>query len=114
MMGITITGDRMTICDSEGRPMLVTGCLDNTATADREPPAPLTAEEEIYGRGLYSLPVGWEDLSGDERWLYYLSDELRNMWPQIPREQKMAIACSMGEMASDLFDLACSIREGRA
>lgn len=112
MTGITITGDRMIIRDGEGRPRLVTGCLDNTATVDREPPAPLTAEEEIYGRGLYSLPAGWEDLSGDERWLYYLSDELRNMWPQFPREQKMAIAYSMNQMADDLFDLMCTLREG--
>ncbi|ECO4848241.1 hypothetical protein FX474_15100 [Salmonella enterica] len=112
MMGITITGDQMIIRDSEGRVRLVTGDTGNTATVDRKPPAPLTAEEEIYGRGLCSLPDGWEDLSGDEQWLHYLSDELRNMWPQLPREQKMAIASSMGEMASDMFDLACSIREG--
>lgn len=112
MTGITITGDRMIIRDSESRPGLVTGCLGNTATVDIEPPAPLTAEEEIYGRGLYSLPTGWEDLSGDERWLCYLSDELRSMWPQFPREQKMAIACSMDQMADDMFDLECSLREG--
>ncbi|ENA6191447.1 hypothetical protein ABGB79_004816 [Salmonella enterica subsp. enterica] len=111
MMGITITGDRMTICDGEGRPRLVTGCLDNTATVDREPPVPLTAEEEIYGRGLYSLPVGWEDLFGDERWLYYLSDELRNMWLNFSREQKMAIAYSVNEMVDDIFDLECSLCE---
>ncbi|HGG6232278.1 TPA: hypothetical protein ACJG6B_004411 [Salmonella enterica subsp. enterica serovar Enteritidis] len=111
MTGITITGDRMTIRDGEGRPRLVTGCLDNTATVDREPPVPLTPEEEIYGHGLYSLPEGWEDLSGDERWLYYLSDELRNMWLQFNREQKMAIAYSVNEMVDDMFDLECSLRE---
>ncbi|HAG0017667.1 TPA: hypothetical protein G8O67_005059 [Salmonella enterica] len=114
MTGITIDSGRMTVRDGEGRVRLVAGDTGNTATVDRKPPAPLTAEEEIYGRGLYSLPEGWEDLSGDGRWLHYLSDELRNMWPQLPREQKMAIASSMGEMASDMFDLACSIREGRA
>ncbi len=111
MMGITLTGDRMIIHDGEGRPRLVTGCLDNTATVGREPPVPLTPEEEIYGRGLYSLPVGWEDLSGDERWLYYLSDELRNMWTHFSREQKMAIAYSVNEMVDDMFDLECSLRE---
>lgn len=111
MTGVTITGDRMTIRDGKGRPRLVTGCLDNTVTVDREQPEPLTAEEEIYGRGLYSLPAGWEDLSGDERWLYCLSNELRNMWPHFSREQKMAIAYSMNEMADDMFDLECSLRE---
>lgn len=111
MTGIAIIGDRMTISDGEGRQRLVTGCLDNTATVDREPPVPLTPEEEIYGRGLYSLPEGWEDLSGDERWLHHLSDELRNMWPHFPREQKMAIAYSVNEMVDDMFDLECSLRE---
>ncbi|HGG5995391.1 TPA: hypothetical protein ACJG4C_004455, partial [Salmonella enterica subsp. diarizonae serovar 61:r:z53] len=83
MTGITLADDRMIIHDSEGRPLIVIGNQSNAEMMDRdrEPPAPLTPEEEIYGRGLYSLPAGWEDLSGDERWLHHLSDELRNMWP---------------------------------
>ncbi|ENU2135469.1 hypothetical protein ACE60T_005922 [Salmonella enterica] len=112
--GITFADSLMTIRDSEGRARIVIGDDGSAKNGIQVPPEPLTAEEEIYGRGLYRLPAGWEDLSGDEQWLNYISDELRNMWPQISREQKMAIACSMGEMASDLFDLACSIREGRA
>ncbi|ATW54436.1 hypothetical protein FNI16_14025 [Salmonella enterica subsp. diarizonae] len=111
MTGIAITGDQMIIHDSEGRPRIVTGCLSDAEVMDREPPEPLTPEEEIYGRGLYSLPEGWEDLSGDERWLHHLSDELRNMWPHFSREQKMAIAYSVNEMVDDMFDLECSLRE---
>ncbi|EJP3909211.1 hypothetical protein NUQ54_001202 [Salmonella enterica] len=111
MTGITLTGDRMIIHDSEGRPMIVIGHQSDAEMMDREPPATLTPEEEIYGRGLYSLPEGWEDLSGDGRWLHHLSDELRNMWLHFSREQKMAIAYSLNEMVDDMFDLECSLCE---
>ncbi|HED2317908.1 TPA: hypothetical protein R4Y04_004952 [Enterobacter hormaechei subsp. hoffmannii] len=71
-----------------------------------EPLPPLTPEEELYGRGLYLLPAGWEELSGEESWQYHLSESLRHLWPSFSREQKMAIAYSVGELSDELTNAA--------
>lgn len=57
------------------------------------------------------LPFGWDDLSGNERWISHLNDELRNLWPQFTQEQKMAIARSIEEISDDLFNLVIESSE---
>ncbi|HIH5626312.1 hypothetical protein [Kluyvera ascorbata] len=71
-----------------------------------KPLPPLTPDEEKYGRGLYLLPAGWEDLSGGESWQAHLSDELRAQWPELSREQKMATAHTIGELSDELTNAA--------
>ena len=71
-----------------------------------KPLPPLTPEEELYGRGLYLLPAGWEDLSGDEHWQRHLSESLRQLWSSFGREQKMAIAYSISELSDELTNIA--------
>lgn len=66
----------------------------------------LSLEEEEYGRDLCLLPLGWEDLSGDDRWLSHISDELRVRWSELSRKQKMAVAYTISELADELADRA--------
>lgn len=66
----------------------------------------LSSEEEEYGRDLCLLPLGWEDLSCDGRWLSHVSDKLRLRWSELSRKQKMAVAYTIGELADELADRA--------
>lgn len=59
----------------------------------------------------YNLPLEWEDLSGNGRWISHLNYELRNLWPQLTQEQKMAIARTIEEISDDLFNLVIESSE---
>lgn len=87
------------------------GCISlgnwgNSGTSVSNPLPPLTPDEEKYGRGLCLLPVGWDDLSGNESWQSHLSEELRTQWSELSREQKMAIAHTIGELSDELINAA--------
>lgn len=71
----------------------------------------LASVDEVSDLESYNLPLGWDDLSGNERWISHLNDELRNLWPQFTQEQKMAIARSIEEISDDLFNLVIESSE---
>lgn len=101
-------GDSVTVSEkgvvvnmaSGGR--ITLGNFGDSGTRVSKPLPPLTPDEEKYGRGLYQLPAGWEDLSGSESWQAHLSAELRTKWPELSREQKMAIAHTISELSDEL------------
>ena len=105
-------GDSLTVSEkgviinmaSGGR--IIFGNWGGSSTRVSKPLPPLTPEEEKYGRGLYQLPAGWEDLSGGASWQAHLSAELRTQWPELSREQKMAIAYSISELSDELTNIA--------
>lgn len=66
----------------------------------------LTPEENLYGRDLCLLPSGWDDLSGDAAWLNYLGDQLKSLWMQMERKEKMAVAYAISELVEDLTSLS--------
>ncbi|CAH3705106.1 hypothetical protein RJO52_000679 [Enterobacter hormaechei] len=100
---IEISEVGMTVNMAGGGKIVIGNWGDNKATK-AEPLPPLTPEEELYGRGLCLLPVGWEDLSGDGQWQYHLSESLRQLWSSFSREQKMAIAFTTKELSDELRD----------
>jgi|GEM_PF-2017991 len=100
---IEISDVGMTVNMAGGR-KIVFGLLGDSRAMSTKPLPPLTPEEEIYGRELCLLPVGWEELSGDKLWQNHLSDVLRKQWAALNREQKMAIAYSISELADELLD----------
>lgn len=102
---IDISGTGMTVNMAGGGVIVLGNWGDNTGPM-AEPLSPLTPEEELYGRGLCLLPAGWEELSGEENWQYHLSESLRHLWPSFSREQKMAIAYSVGELSDELTNAA--------
>lgn len=106
MSGTVEINDKGVTVTIAGGGKIVIGNLGNNTgpTADLLPP--LTPEEERYGLGLCLLPDGWEDLSGDGHWQYHLSESLRHLWPSFSREQKMAIAYSVGELSDELTNVA--------
>ncbi|MCI1898187.1 MAG: hypothetical protein LKI85_07365 [Enterobacter sp.] len=102
---IDISEVGMTVNMAGGGKIVIGDWGDNIAPK-AEPLPPLTPEEELYGRDLCLLPVGWEDLSGDGHWQYHLSKSLRHLWPSFSREQKMAIAYSISELSDELTNIA--------
>lgn len=95
------------VVNMAGGGRIVIGNLGDSGTSVSKPLPPLTPDEEEYGRGLCLLPVGWEDLSGGESWQSHLSEALRTQWPELSREQKMAIAHTVGELSDELINTAC-------
>lgn len=85
---------------------IVLGNWGDSSITVSKPLPPLTPDEEKYGRGLCQLPTGWEDLNGSESWLAHLSKDLRAQWPALSREQKMAIAHTIGELTEELINTA--------
>lgn len=106
------SGDSVTMSEKgvvvnmAGGGRIVLGNWGDSGTSVSKPLPPLTPDEEKYGRGLCLLPAGWEDLSGDESWLAHLSSELRTQWSELSREQKMAIAHTVGELSDELINTA--------
>lgn len=66
----------------------------------------LTPEENLYGRDLCLLPSGWDDLSGDAAWLNYLGGQLKSLWMQMEREEKMAVAYAISELVDDMTSIS--------
>lgn len=95
---VEISDDGIVISHSGGKSIL--GCF-GSPSADVVLPE-LTPEEKLYGRNLCLLPTGWDDLSSDEAWLYHLGDQLKNLWPKLEREEKMAVAYAISELVDDL------------
>lgn len=101
---LVMTDKEMIIRNGAGQIMVKIGHLDPGGNS--EPPEPLTPEEKIYGRGLCQLPFGWENLTPENgvRWDSLASAELRTLWPQLTREQKMAVAHSLSEAYDEIID----------
>lgn len=102
---IEIDVDGVTVNVAGGGKIVIGNWGKDTSTGTNPLP-PLTPDEEKYGRGLCLLPAGWEDLSGSESWLAHISEELRAQWPALSREQKMAIAHTIGELSDELTSTA--------
>lgn len=79
---------------------IIFGC-DGSPNQDVALPE-LSPEEKIYGRNLCLLPTGWDDLSGDDAWLNYLGEQLKSLWSQMEREEKMAVAYAINELVGDM------------
>lgn len=103
---IEISEVGMTVNMADGGEIVIGDWGDNIAPM-AEPLPPLTPEEELYGRDLCLLPVGWEDLSGDGHWQHHLSESLRQLWSSFNRVQKMAIAYSISELSDELTNIVC-------
>ncbi len=108
MGGTVEIKDKGVTINIDGGGKIFFGKLGDADSSSEEPLPSLTAEEEIYGRTLCLLPSGWEALCGDEPWQHHLKDPLRQLWPSFSREQKMAIAYTVSELADDLRDSAYS------
>ena len=93
----------VTVITPDGGKIVIGNWGDNVGPK-AEPLPPLTPEEELYGRGLCLLPVGWEGLSGNGQWQHHLSESLRQLWSSFSREQKMAIAFTTNELSDELRD----------
>lgn len=105
---LVMTDKEMIIRNGAGQIMVKIGHLDPGGNS--EPSEPLTPEEKIYGRGLCHLPPDWENLTPEngEKWDSLVSDELRSLWPQLTREQKMAVAHSLSEAYDEIIDRSCA------
>lgn len=101
-----IVSEKGIVVNMAGGGRISLGNWGDSGTSVSKPLPPLTPDEEKYGRGLYQLPAGWEDLSGGESWHSHLSEELRTQWPELSREQKMAIAHTIGELSDELINAA--------
>ncbi|EAM7299644.1 hypothetical protein GN476_19430 [Salmonella enterica] len=104
MSGTVEFNDKGVTVNIPGGGKIVIGKWGDTAGPMAKPLPPLTPEEELYGRGLCLLPVGWEDLSGNGQWQHHLSESLRQLWSSFSREQKMAIAFTTNELSDELRD----------
>jgi hypothetical protein len=101
---LVMTDKEIIVRNGAGQVMVKFGSLGPGGNS--EPSEPLTPEEKIYGRGLCHLPPGWENLTPEQgvRWDSLVSDELRELWPQLTREQKMAVAHSLSEAYDEIID----------
>lgn len=106
MSGTVEFNDKGVTVITPGGGKIVLGNWGDNVSPMAEPLPPRTPEEKLYGRGLCLLPAGWEELSGEENWQYHLSESLRHLWPSFSREQKMAIAYSVGELSDELTNTA--------
>jgi hypothetical protein len=99
---LVMTDKEMVVRNEGGQIMVKIGYLGPGGNSEQ--PDPLTPEEKVYGRGLCLLPSGWENLTPEngENWASLVSDELRALWPQLAREQKMAVAHSLGEAYDEI------------
>ncbi|TBL49893.1 hypothetical protein EYY98_10575 [Obesumbacterium proteus] len=95
----------LSVMDADGIPMIKIG--DTTGSSNLTQ----ASVDEASDLESCNLPFGWDDLSGNERWISHLNDELRNLWPQFTQEQKMAIAQSIEEISDDLFNLVIESSE---
>lgn len=95
----------LSVMDAGGVAMIKIG--DITGSSNRS----LASVDEISDLESYNSPLGWDDLSGNERWISHLNDELRNLWPQFTQEQKMVIARLIEEISDDLFNLVIESSE---
>lgn len=104
MSGTVEVDDKGVTVNIAGGGKIVIGNWGNNTAPTAEPLPPLTTEEQMYGRGLYLLPAGWDDLGEDAPWQGHLSEPLRQLWPAFSKEQKMAISFTVSELSEELRD----------